>query len=354
MALHVWLSCMRGFSSVITFVLNTCHRCVYGNKQHWGFQSEPLNSSGNVWKYFFSAALTMMVNYIVGEEGTKTVVGTETVISLVTTWFTCCLRLRLSQGLRGMYRLNRNSLGLKDAQPGVTPLLQLLWGSYVKQAVYNIKPACREVISYNEADWQPDGFLFLFVSEFGLQSNVEVPHFKKGFKATLTCCHSVLLWLYSKVPPPILFTWKTLWLLSNSECEPKAGYALATPPSARISIDKVTCCSLTYSLSLQTWEWSTALSAKSSIWCWHTRALWMDCQSTRGINRIPWGGEGSRLWLALAGNFLIQTDRSYWCTVVESVSAYWTAGAAHPMVILLCGDALNGKKWDWLLLGKID
>lgn len=46
-ALHVWLSCMRGFSSVITFVLNTCHRCVYGNKQPWGFQSEPFKSSGN-------------------------------------------------------------------------------------------------------------------------------------------------------------------------------------------------------------------------------------------------------------------------------------------------------------------
>lgn len=103
-----------------------CHQCVYGNKQHWGFQSKPLNSSANVYEYLRSAALTILNNYIDGEEGNKTIVVTDTVISLLMAWFTCCLRLRLAQGLRGMYRLSRNSLGLKDAEPGVTPLLQLL------------------------------------------------------------------------------------------------------------------------------------------------------------------------------------------------------------------------------------
>lgn len=94
---------------------------------------------------------------------------------------------------------------------------------------------------------------FLFVFEFGLQSNAcpgSQLFFKNGFEATLTSCHSMLPFLFPKVPPPILLSWKRLWLLSNSECEPKAGHSVATPPSARISIDKVTCCSLTPAANL--------------------------------------------------------------------------------------------------------
>lgn len=218
------------------------------------------------------------------------IVVSDTVISLLTAWFTCCLRLRLAQALRGMYRLSRNSLGLKDAEPGVTPLLQLLC---TVRIICQAGCVQHKASSQTSDPFQPGRlaawcFFVCFLSLAFNPKHVYVPHLKKGFKATLNSWQSVLLFPFPKVPPPISFSWKRLWLLSNSECEPKAGHALATPPSARISIDKVTCCSLTCALSLQTWEWSSALSAKSSIWCWHTVALWRDCQCTPGIKPIPW------------------------------------------------------------------
>lgn len=138
-------------------------------------------------------------------------------------------------------------------------------------------------------------FLFLcFWVWHSIQYMSRFTTFFNGLKAPLTSCHSVLAG-----GPPISFSWKRLWLLSNSECEPKAGHSMATPPSARISIDKVTCCSLACSLSLHTWKWSTALSAESSVWCWYTVAHRRDCQPTPGIHRIPRGGDGSCLLFPL-------------------------------------------------------